>query len=94
MPRTSKEQSDSKFDADLDEWWVVVDTATFDASLEEVRLVGRIYRDRLARFPDGGRIITTTIRRAADRIVPGAIVRTRNTRYRLLSAGEATNSPD
>ena len=71
--------------AELDEWTVVVDISPFVPTCTEVQLIGRIYGDKLGRFPDGRWVLTSAVKTPFKRIKSGAIVQTANTRYRLLS---------
>jgi hypothetical protein len=71
-------------DADLDDWTPVYSTGCFDPARPQVRLVGLISNDRRKRFPDGRSVYTSAVRSLPSAIAEGAIVRTKNTRYRLL----------
>lgn len=73
-----------EYDADLDDWTPVYTTACFDPTRPQVRLVGLISNDRQQRFPDGRCVCTSPVRSSLSAIAEGAIVRTDNTRYRLL----------
>lgn len=75
----------SSFDAELDEWRVLIDTAPFEPAKQEVRIVGRIYGDSRQRFADGTGVITSPLRTPLQHIVPGATVSTSYSRYRLLA---------
>lgn len=87
MDRTAKpsRQKCTEFDAELDEWTPIVSTCTFEPARTEIRLVGKIFGDRLGRYPNGRSICTSAVRTARSRIVEGAIVQTCNTHYRLLN---------
>lgn len=86
MPSAGKNRTSKsgEYDADLDDWTPVYSTACFDPTRPQVRLVGLISNDRRQRFPDGRSVCTSTVRSSLSAIAEGAIVRTDNTRYRLL----------
>lgn len=67
------------FDAVLKEWWVVV----FG---DGISVVGIIYGDRKARFPDGRLVMTSKVLTPRSLVVSGNIIRTLNSRYLLIGA--------
>lgn len=87
MDRTAKpsRRKYPEFDAELDDWTPIVSTGAFEPTRTEIRLAGKVFGDRLGRYPNGRSICTSAVRTARSRIVEGAIVQTCNTRYRLLN---------
>lgn len=73
-----------KFDAQLDDWTPVIGLSPFDPSRLELRVAGQIVGDKAKRFPDGRRILTSPVLTQSWRILSHSVIRTQNTRYRLL----------
>lgn len=67
------------FDAVLKEWWI----ASFH---DDIVIVGKIYGDKKARFPDGRWIMTSKVKTPRSKVVSGNVVHTRNSRYLLIGA--------
>lgn len=80
--------SQPEFDAELDNWTIVIEFAAFSPTRWRVRLAGQITGDSAERFSDGRRVLTSPVRTPKWRIASGAIIRTHNTRYRLLKKSD------
>lgn len=81
MPRKKPDPGDD-YDAELYDWTLV---SWPSATGPWAVLIGRVLRDRKARFPDGRRIHTSIVLTPPAEIASGRIVQTLNSRYLLLA---------